>query len=79
MLAWGDKVFPNPDEYVGYNCDYTGFVPVVRSADEGYLWVNHEYVSFPISGLAPETPSDVQALTTTFTPVIGRSLHLLET
>lgn len=74
IVGWGDKVFPNPDEYVGYNCDYTGFVPVVRSADEGYLWVNHEYVSFPISGLAPETPSDVQALTTTFTPVIGRSL-----
>jgi secreted PhoX family phosphatase len=74
IVGWGDKVFPNPDEYVGYNCDYTGFIPIGRSADEGYLWVNHEYVSFPISGLAPETPNDVQALLTTFTPVIGRSL-----
>lgn len=74
IVGWGDKVFPNSDEYVGYNCDYTGFIPIGRSADEGYLWVNHEYVSFPISGLAPETPADVQALTTTFTPVIGRSL-----
>lgn len=45
IVGWGDKVFPNPDEYVGYNCDYTGFVPVVRSADEGYLWVNHEYLT----------------------------------
>jgi uncharacterized protein len=69
IVGWGDKVFPNPNEYVGYNCDYTGFIPISRTADEGYLWINHEYVSFPISGLAPGTPNDVQALATTFTPV----------
>ncbi|AFY47958.1 putative phosphatase [Nostoc sp. PCC 7524] len=74
IVGWGDKVFPNSDEYVGYNCDYTGFIPIGRTADEGYLWVNHEYVSFPISGLAPETPSDVQALATTFTSVTGYPL-----
>ncbi|HLO86964.1 MAG TPA: PhoX family phosphatase [Nostocaceae cyanobacterium] len=74
IVGWGDRVFSNSEEYVGYNCDYTGFLPIGRSSDEGYLWVNHEYVSFPISGLAPEAPSDVQALATAFTPVIGQSL-----
>lgn len=74
IVGWGDKVFTNPDEYVGYNCDYTSFLPIGRTTDEGYLWVNHEYVSFPISGLAPEAPPDVQALTTAFASVIGRSL-----
>ncbi|HLP87965.1 MAG TPA: PhoX family phosphatase [Nostocaceae cyanobacterium] len=74
IVGWGDKVFPNQEEYVGYNCDYTGFVPIGRSADEGYLWVNHEYVSFPFSGLAPGTSSDVAALPTTFTSATGYSL-----
>lgn len=74
IVGWGDRVFPNPDEYVGYNCDYTGFIPIGRTNDEGYLWINHEYVSFPISGLAPDTPTDVQALSTTFEGVIGRAL-----
>ncbi|MBW4666149.1 MAG: PhoX family phosphatase [Cyanomargarita calcarea GSE-NOS-MK-12-04C] len=74
IVAWGDKVFPDLNEYFGYNCDYTGFVPVGRSDDEGYLWVNHEYISFPFSGLAPEAPTDVQALPTSFAGVIGRAL-----
>ncbi|MBD2676567.1 MULTISPECIES: PhoX family phosphatase [Nostoc] len=74
IVRWGDKIFPNSDEYVGYNCDYTSFIPIGRTADEGYLWVNHEYVSFPFSGLVPETPSDVQGLATAFASVIGRSL-----
>lgn len=74
IVGWGDRVFPNREEYFGYNCDYTGFIPIGRTNDEGYLWVNHEYVSFPISGLAPETPADVQALATTFEAVIGRPL-----
>ncbi|UBF28798.1 PhoX family phosphatase [Kovacikia minuta CCNUW1] len=56
IVSWGDRVFPNKDEYFGYNCDYTGFV---GSANDGYLWVNHEYVSFPISRFAPEAPEDV--------------------
>ncbi|HEY7491742.1 MAG TPA: alkaline phosphatase PhoX, partial [Candidatus Tectomicrobia bacterium] len=28
IVHWGDRVFPNPDDYVGYNADYTGFVPI---------------------------------------------------
>jgi uncharacterized protein len=74
IVGWGDRVFPNPDDYFGYNCDYTGFIPIGRTNDEGYLWVNHEYVGFPFSGLAPETPADVQALPDAYTPVIGRPL-----
>ncbi|MBE9006327.1 PhoX family phosphatase [Fortiea sp. LEGE XX443] len=74
IVGWGDRVFSNPDEYVGYNCDYTGFISLGRTTDEGFLWVNHEYVSFPFSGLTPGAPADVQALTTTFPTVIGRSL-----
>jgi len=74
IVGWGDRVFPNTDEYVGYNCDYIGFIPISRSSDEGYLWVNHEYVSFPISDLVPEVTADLRGLSTSFTPVIGRSL-----
>jgi uncharacterized protein len=74
IVRWGDRVFPNPEEYVGYNCDYTGFIPVSRSLDEGYLWINHEYVSFPISELAPEAPKNLAGFPTTFAAVIGMSL-----
>ncbi|MGV0023878.1 PhoX family protein [Phormidesmis priestleyi] len=58
IVSWGDRVFPNSDEYFGYNNDYTGFVPIDGNR-EGYLWVNHEYVSFPISRFAPEAPADI--------------------
>jgi uncharacterized protein len=61
IVSWGDRIFPNPDEYFGYNCDYTGYVPLPGLNNAGLLWVNHEYVSFPISRLAPETPSDLTA------------------
>jgi uncharacterized protein len=56
IAHWGDRVFPNPDDYVGYNCDYTAFVAPKGTGHEeekGYLWVNHEYVSYPASTLAP--------------------------
>lgn len=74
IISWGDRVFPNKDEYFGYNNDYTGFIPLGRSNDVGYLWVNHEYVSFPFSDLAPEAPADVKGLPTTFESVIGWAL-----
>jgi secreted PhoX family phosphatase len=64
IISWGDRVFPNPDDYFGYNNDYTGFIPLGRTNDVGYLWVNHEYVSFPFSDLAPEAPADVKGLPT---------------
>lgn len=30
IVRWGDRVFPDADHYVGYNNDYTGFVPDPR-------------------------------------------------
>ncbi|AOY82790.1 PhoX family phosphatase [Moorena producens JHB] len=74
IVKWGDRVFPNPDDYFGYNNDYTGFVPVARSSNDGYLWVNHEYVSFPFSDLAPGTSSSLAGLPTSFETVIGYPL-----
>ncbi len=70
LVSWGDRVFPNKDEYFGYNCDYTGFVPV-NSENDGYLWVNHEYVSYPITALAPDSPTDLAGFPESFTSVIG--------
>jgi uncharacterized protein len=74
IVGWGDRVFPNSEDYFGYNCDYTGFVPIGRSREEGYLWVNHEYVSYPISFLAPGTPADLENLSATYPGVIGSEL-----
>lgn len=71
IVRWGDRVFPNPEDYFGYNCDYTGYIPNDGSLDrysyaspnskDGYLWVNHEYNSYPISGRAPETDAALAA------------------
>jgi|GEM_PF-112151 secreted PhoX family phosphatase len=56
IVAWGDHVFPDPDEYLGFNADYTAFI-ATGGQSEGYLFVNHEYVGFPIAFSAPEAPS----------------------
>ncbi len=74
IVSWGDRVFPNKDDYFGYNCDYTGFIPLGRTTDLGYLWVNHEYVSFPFSTLLLSDSSDLKGLPDTFEQVIGWAL-----
>jgi len=93
IISWGDRVFPNPEDYFGYNNDYTGFVPIqgtrVRgyennvdngihydgiAVNDGYLWVNHEYVSYPISFLAPETSEDLAGFPVTF-PLVGININ----
>jgi uncharacterized protein len=74
IVSWGDRVFANQDEYVGYNCDYTAFIPTNTNQTAGYLWVNHEYVSYPISALVPEAPRDLVVLPDAFKSVIGRAL-----
>ncbi|MBX9252631.1 PhoX family phosphatase [Desmonostoc muscorum CCALA 125] len=74
IVSWGDRVFPNNDDYFGYNNDYTGFIPLGRTNDAGYLWVNHEYVSFPFADLVPEAPADVKGFPTAFESVIGWAL-----
>ncbi len=75
IVRWGDRVFPIPEDYVGYNHDYTAFIPRrEESRRDGFLWINHEYVSFPFSDLAPEAPADVAGLPTSFEAVIGFAL-----
>ncbi|MBW4694931.1 MAG: PhoX family phosphatase [Lyngbya sp. HA4199-MV5] len=64
IISWGDRVFPNSEDYFGYNNDYTGFVSI-EGRNDGYLWVNHEYNSFPISPFAPEAPADVATFVAT--------------
>ncbi len=76
IISWGDRVFPNRSDYFGFNNDYTAFVPLTPGdLNDGYLFVNHEYISFPFSPLAPEAPTDVQSTPATFTPVIGRFVN----
>lgn len=75
IVRWGDRVFPDPDHYVGYNHDYTAFIPLRGVSDRDWLlWVNHEYVSFPFSALAPEAPANLAGLPTSFQPVVGFAL-----
>ncbi|MDZ8029661.1 PhoX family phosphatase [Nostoc sp. DedSLP04] len=71
IVSWGDRVFPNKDDYFGYNNDFTGFIPLGKTNDVGYLWVNHEYVSFPFSSLLVEDSSDLKGLPDAFENVIG--------
>src|SRR5262245_19818414 len=74
IVSWGDRVFPDPDDYVGYNCDYTSFIPLDRHKREGFLWTNHEYMSFPFSGLSPGTQANLATNPGTFTAVVGFAL-----
>jgi uncharacterized protein len=75
IVSWGDRVFPNQEDYFGYNSDYTTFVPINgRSPNDGYLWNNHEYVSYPFLFVTPETPSDLAGFPTAYSVVIGQNL-----
>lgn len=75
IVRWGDRVFPNQEDYFGYNNDYTSFIPLNgRNPNDGYLWVNHEYVSYPFSSLAPGTLPDLVPFSDSYPLVIGRQL-----
>ena len=76
ILRWGDRVFLDPADYFGYNCDYTAFLPLRSSNDDGYLWVNHEYVCFPMSKVAPDTQSDVASFPASDRAVLGIDLSV---
>lgn len=71
LISWGDRVFPDQQDYFGYNCDFTGYV---GSSTDGYLWVNHEYVSYPFAFLSPGTLADVEPFPQSFDLVVGFSL-----
>ncbi len=75
IVKWGDRVFPNKEDYFGYNSDYTGFVPINgKSFNDGYLWNNHEYVSYPLLFVTPGTPEDLEGSRTSYSLVIGQNL-----
>ena len=75
IIRWGDRVFPNQEEYFGYNCDYTGFVPIKgNNPNDGYLFVCHEYVSYPFSLAAPAAPSDLAGSPESHPLIIGQTL-----
>ncbi len=75
IISWGDRVFPNQDEYFGFNNDFTGFIPIDgTSPNDGYLWVNHEYVSYPLTLLTPEASNDLAPFPTAYELVVGGSL-----
>ncbi|ERT07483.1 hypothetical protein M595_2565 [Lyngbya aestuarii BL J] len=74
IISWGDRVFPDSNDYFGYNNDYTSFIPTSSDFSEGFLWVNHEYVSYPISPVAPGTDEDLAAFGSTAPVVLGLDL-----
>ncbi len=46
VAQWGDNFGPAGNQIrFGYNCDYTGLVPISGRRDEFYLFVNHEEIS----------------------------------
>jgi uncharacterized protein len=71
ILEWGDRIFRNPDDYVGYNHDYTAYIPL-KGKQEGLLWVNHEYVSYPFSELVSEiAPGPQRPSGNSFHAIVG--------
>ncbi len=82
IVRWGDRVFSDPNQYVGYNNDYTAFFGTPGASPlDGLLYMNHEYVSFPFSTLAPETPASLATppAATSFEAVVGFALPTTRT
>ncbi len=79
IVRWGDRVYPNPEDYFGYNSDYTSFIPIDgRNPNDGYLWNNHEYVSYPMTLAVPGfTPdSEFIGFPTTYPLIVGQGQDL---
>lgn len=77
IVKWGDRPFIDSHHYVGYNCDYTAYIPVHGILD-GLLWINHEYASFPFSTLSPGTPANLASASTSFEAVVGFPLPVIK-
>lgn len=44
LMSWGDIINQTGEKF-GYNNDFLAFIPIDQSnQNEGFLWVNHEYV-----------------------------------
>ncbi len=83
ISAWGDRPFGNTaysktSDYVGFNCDYTGYIPL-SGTNDGLLWQNHEYVSYPFSEICPEAAISSPAGNNVFQRVIGNPLPTTKT
>ncbi|GAB1538216.1 DUF839 domain-containing protein [Scytonema sp. NUACC21] len=75
IVAWGDRVFPNQEDYFGYNSDYTSFIPIDgRNPNDGYLWNNHEYISYPFTTTVPGFSGELDGFPITYPLIIGRDL-----
>src|SRR6185295_11076680 len=75
IVRWGERLFPNADDYVGNNHDYTSFLPLNgQNEADGVLWMNHEYVSFPFLGASPATPASLVGAPTSFAAVLDFSV-----
>jgi secreted PhoX family phosphatase len=75
IVAWGDRPFSNEDDYVGYNHDFTAYIPLEGNRD-GLLWVNHEYTSYPFS-VYSTGDTGLRALGDAFKATIGFELPAL--
>jgi uncharacterized protein len=83
ISAWGDRPFGNTaysttSDYVGFNADYTGYVPLVGTND-GILWQNHEYTSYPFSEITPESAITTPPGNNVFQRVIGYAIPTTRT
>ncbi|MBC7956238.1 MAG: DUF839 domain-containing protein [Cytophagales bacterium] len=78
ISAWGDRPFADANQYVGFNADYTGYVPL-SGTNEGLLWTNHEYVSYPFSEICPESAINTPPGNNVFQRVIGFPLPTTKT
>ena len=68
ISQWGDRPFADANQYVGFNCDYTGYIPLAGTND-GLLWQNHEYTSYPFSPIVPEASAGLTG--NVFDDVVG--------
>ena len=65
VALWGDRL-PGTNARVGYNADYTAFIPTTPDGSEGELFVNHEAPSLPAAG-------EIGVYLQTFPLVMGRA------
>jgi secreted PhoX family phosphatase len=84
IATWGD-VLPGTSQRFGFNGDYTAFLPIGTSGDEGVLWVNHEYVRDPKQAFsaydqaAPVVLGHAATLDDELTDIGASVLHLRRT